>query len=258
MKGHFDIGRWGALAVTLLAPSLLGLTGCGPNYSPNTYDQRAVQQANKVEQGVIVGVRQIDIASPGTTGTIAGAAAGGIAGSQAQEGSVAALTALGGSIVGGILGNTIEKKLNDTFGYEYVVRKGNGDMVSVTQKDEQPLVLGLHVLVIAGPQARIVADYTVPVETNKQPTAANADPSSVAKPSPPPPATEIPSAPRPTAVITLPSLPDAPPPVTSPELRPAEPPPADVKPIEIAPLAPPPAALLQAVPAEPPADARTE
>src|SRR3954470_16146852 len=111
MKGHRHIARQTALALTLLGPALPGLAGCGPNYSPNTYDQRAVQQANKVEQGVIVGVRQVDIASPGTTGTIAGAAAGGIAGSQAQEGSVAALTALGGSIVGGILGNTIEKKI---------------------------------------------------------------------------------------------------------------------------------------------------
>src|SRR5262252_9571585 len=136
------------------APVLLlaALAGCGPNYSPNTYSATAVQQANKVEQGVIVGVRQVDIASPGTTGAVAGAAAGGIAGSQAAEGAGAALTALGGSLVGGILGSTVEKKLNDTFGYEYIVRKANGDMVSVTQKDETPLVIGLHVLVIAGPQ----------------------------------------------------------------------------------------------------------
>src|SRR5258706_7696073 len=155
MTGPLAIARQTALALTLL-----GLAGCGPNYSPNTYDQRAVQQANKVEQGVIVGVRQIDIASPGTTGAVVGAAAGGIAGSQATEGVGAALTALGGGVVGGILGSTVEKKLNDTFGFEYIVRKGSGEMVSVTQKDEAPLEIGLHVLVIAGPQARIVADYT--------------------------------------------------------------------------------------------------
>ena len=92
--------------------------------------------------GVIVGVRQIDIASPGTTGAIAGAAAGGIAGSQATEGAGAALTALGGSIVGGILGTTVEKKLNDTFGYEYVVRKANGDIVQ-TEEGEALIDEGL-------------------------------------------------------------------------------------------------------------------
>ncbi len=38
----------------------------------------------------------------------------------------------------------------------------NGDLVSVTQKDKTPLVLGQKVLVIAGTQARVVPDYTVP------------------------------------------------------------------------------------------------
>src|SRR5258706_3177764 len=124
MTGPLAIARQTALALTLL-----GLAGCGPNYSPNTYDQRAVQQANKVEQGVIVGVRQIDITSPGTTGAVVGAAAGGIAGATAGEGVGSALTALGGSVVGGILGSTAEKKLNDTSGYEYIVRKAGRDMV---------------------------------------------------------------------------------------------------------------------------------
>src|SRR5271156_3862347 len=117
---------------------LAALAGCGPNYSPNTYASTAVQQANKVVPGVIVGVRQVDIAAPGTTGTVAGAAAGGIAGSAATEGAggvSTALTALGGGLVGGLLGNTVDRKINDTFGFEYIVRKANADMVSVTQKD---------------------------------------------------------------------------------------------------------------------------
>ena len=44
------------------------------------------------------------------------------------------------------------------------MRKTNRELVSVTQRDEQPLEVGLRVLVIAGVQARIVADYTLPGE----------------------------------------------------------------------------------------------
>jgi outer membrane lipoprotein SlyB len=208
-----------AISVGVPAALLAALAGCGPNYSPNTYSATAVQQANKVEQGVVVGVRQIDITSPGTTGAVVGAAAGGIAGSTAADGVGSALTALGGSVVGGILGSTAEKKLNDTFGFEYIVRKANGDLVSVTQKDEAPLTIGLHVLVIAGPQARIVPDYTVPIEIAKPPTAAGADPA-VAKPAAPP---------TPTAPDASPASDVAP---SAVKLEP----PIEIKPLQTAPL----------------------
>jgi outer membrane lipoprotein SlyB len=223
------------LARSALALLVAALAGCGPDYSPNTYASTAVQQANKVEQGVVVGVRQVDIAAPGTTGALAGAAAGGIAGSQATEGVGAALTALGGSVVGGILGTTVEKKLNDTFGFEYIVRKANGDMVSVTQKDETPLALGTHVLVIAGNQARIVPDYTVPVDTAKQPTAPLADPASVPKPAVPPAAAPPPS----TTAVVVPPPPTPTPPNASPMIDVAAgaakvEPPVEAKPLDTA------------------------
>lgn len=149
------------------------LCGCGPNYSPDTYSSNAVQQANKVDQGVIVGVRRVDISAQTGVGAATGAAAGGIAGSQASDGVGSAIGALGGAVVGGIIGNTVDHKVNDTFGYEYIVRKPNKDLLSVTQKDEVPLAIGQHVLLIAGVQARIVADYTVPVDVDvEKPTAS--------------------------------------------------------------------------------------
>lgn len=171
------------LRLALSASVLAALGGCGPDYSPNTYASGAVQQANKVEQGVIVGVRQVDVSTSGAVGAIVGGAAGGIAGSQAPGGGVgAAFGTLGGALVGGIVGTTVEHVTTDTTAFEYVVRKGNGELVSVTQKDAEPLPLGQKVLVIAGNQARIVPDYTVPVaepkpapgkdkpaETDKQP-----------------------------------------------------------------------------------------
>lgn len=144
-----------------------GVTACAPSYSPNSYDARAVQQANKVDQGMVVGVRKIDISANGAAGAAIGGAAGGIAGSQIGGGALSAFTALGGTLLGGLIGTTVEHTQGDTEGYEYIIRKPNGDLLSVTQKDTTPLAIGEKVLVISGPQARVVPDYTVPVEPPK-------------------------------------------------------------------------------------------
>jgi outer membrane lipoprotein SlyB len=154
----------------LLAPLLLGgLASCGPDYSPDTYASRAMQQANKVEQGTIVGVRPVQISADGTTGAASGAAAGGVAGTRIGGGDItSAFGGIGGGLLGGLIGTASEKAIGNTNGFEYIVRKGNGDMVSVAQKDQIALALGQKVLVIAGAQARIVPDYTVPPESPAQ------------------------------------------------------------------------------------------
>jgi outer membrane lipoprotein SlyB len=202
---------------------LVGVSGCGPSYSPDTYASNAAQQANKVEQGVIVGVRTVGVSAAGTVGTVTGASAGGIAGSQVGVGPTSAFTALGGALVGGIAGSTVEHVTSDTVAFEYIVRKPNGDLVSVTQKDKTPLVLGQKVLVIAGTQARVVPDYTVPppVKTGESAKAdavpadpkpadakpADAQPAAVTSPAQPatvtPPA--APSPPAPSADTTTPA-----------------------------------------------------
>ncbi len=145
---------------------LLPLAACGPDYSPNTYASSAVQQAAKVDQGVVVGVRRVGVTPQGTTGAIAGAAAGGAVGAQVPVGSNVASTlgAIGGSLIGGIVGSGAEKATGETQAWEYIVRKAAGELVSVTQRDAVPLAVGEKVLVIAGSQARIVPDYTVAPE----------------------------------------------------------------------------------------------
>ena len=84
------------LAATLL---LAALSGCGPSHSPNAYSVIAVQQANTVAQGVIIGLRSVSVSA---------AVAGRIASSQAMSGPVSAFTALGGSPVGGVAGSAVE------------------------------------------------------------------------------------------------------------------------------------------------------
>ncbi len=175
----------------VLCGALLVVCGCTPSYSPDTYASGAVQQASRVEQGVIAGLRRVVVSAQGTAGAAIGAAAGGVAAAQAPgSGLRMALTALGGSVVGGLVGAGVERATGDTTAIEYVVRKANGGLVSVTQRDAVPLELNQKVLVIAGAQARIVPDYTTsppapplaPVITTPLPAPEPAPPEAPATP----------------------------------------------------------------------------
>lgn len=153
---------------------LLALSGCSPDISPDKYATAATQKANKVDQGVVVGARQVTVTVDGNTGAVAGAAAGGVVGSQMPGSETAsALGAVGGGVLGGLLGSSVEKATGDTKAWEYIVRKTNDELVSVTQADAVPLAIGQSVLVINGGQARIVPDYTVKLPETK--TAAKKD-----------------------------------------------------------------------------------
>ncbi|WP_448203636.1 hypothetical protein [Azospirillum sp. sgz302134] len=151
--------------ITLILPAaaLAGfVAGCTPTYSPNTYAASAAQQANKVERAVVIGFRQVHISTNGTVGAVTGGAAGGVLGSQSGAfGLNSALGAVGGTALGGLIGTSIEHVTGDTDGWEYIVRKPDGELLSVTQKEERPLAVGQKVLVISGNQARIVADYSL-------------------------------------------------------------------------------------------------
>src|SRR5262249_56917122 len=126
---------------------------------------------SKVDPGIIVGVRKVDVSTSGTAGAVVGGAAGGIAGAQVGEGATKAFATLGSTLVGGITGSATEHVIGDTTAFEYIVRKPNGDLLSVTQKDATPLVIGQKVLVIAGKQARVVPDYTVTLQEPSKQTA---------------------------------------------------------------------------------------
>ncbi|CAO3441490.1 hypothetical protein [Azospirillum argentinense] len=151
------------------------LAGCTPNYSPNTYAASATQQANKVERAVVIGFRQVKISTNGTVGAVTGGAAGGVLGSQSGTfGINAALGAVGGTAIGSLLGTSIEHVTGDTTGWEYIVRKPDGELLSVTQREEKPIEIGQKVLVIAGSQARIVADYSTDPEPAPTPAVKDA------------------------------------------------------------------------------------
>lgn len=160
------------VAFGLLA-AVFAVTGCAPSYSPNVYSGAAVQQADKVEPGTVIGFRQVEIQSDGTVGAVAGGAAGGVLGAQAGEGDLThALGAVGGALAGGLVGTAVEHTTGDTTGWEYIVRESKGDLISVTQRQDKPLIVGQKVLVIYGKQARIIPDYATASAPPPTPTPA--------------------------------------------------------------------------------------
>lgn len=187
--------------IALAAP----LAACGPSYSPNTYATNAMQQAAKVEQAVVVGVRPVRVSASGTIGAATGAAAGAAVGAAVPGSDLArSLTGISGGLVGGAVGTGVEHLGGDGRAFEYILRKPNGDLLSVTQRDKVPLSLGEKVLVIAGPQARVVKDYTAPEPAGAPsfPTAgdkvAASHPADAALPPPspaPPPPDALPATP---------------------------------------------------------------
>jgi outer membrane lipoprotein SlyB len=189
---------------------LAALAGCKPDYSANTYSSTAVQQANKVDQAVVIGRRSVGVTPTGVTGGTTGAAAGGVAGAQIGTGVTSAFGGIGGALVGGMVGSAVEKSNGATTAFEYVVRKASGELASVTQQDVKPLEIGQKVLIIAGSQARIVPDYTVTLDP--APPADHTD----GKIAAPPPVAAAPLAPPPGAAPPEPTAPPAAPPAPPP------------------------------------------
>jgi outer membrane lipoprotein SlyB len=166
---------------------------------------------------------------------VTGGAAGGVLGAQVPGSNVVtALGTVGGALVGSLAGAGIEHATGDTTGWEYIVRKPNGELLSLTQREPTPLPLGQRVLVITGNQARIIPDYSTPPppepeksaekrpEAEKKPEgaktpaeAAPATPAATGSPTPltPPPAPS--SAPPPAQLGETPSPKDPAPPAAT-------------------------------------------
>ena len=225
------------------------LAGCAPSYSADEYAARAVQQANPVQQGIVAGSRRVAVAADGTTGAAAGAGAGGAIGGAAVAGNTVstALGAVGGALVGGLVGSAAERAAANTNAIEYIVRKTNGDLVSVTQRDEVPIPLGARVLVIAGAQARVVPDYT-DTQTDPAPASSGGRRGQAPRPASAP---SMPGEPAASPAGGTAPLPDAPHSETLPDLSPASEGDVPAAAPSGAPIGEPPSAAATPAPAEP-------
>ncbi|MGB0935637.1 MAG: glycine zipper 2TM domain-containing protein [Alphaproteobacteria bacterium] len=152
---------------SVVAVSLLALSGCARNISPNTYKASHVGEASFTYQGVVASARQVVVENSeeleqNSTGILGGGLAGGLAGNQFGGGSGNVAATVGGAVLGGIAGAFAEKALKSQDAMEYVVRLNNGSMMTVVQGMDLQLAMGQRVLVMVSHdgRSRVVPDQT--------------------------------------------------------------------------------------------------
>jgi len=141
-------GTW--LAAVLLAGLVAGCAS--PGLGGGNYTRAQVRGEQTVRFGVVESVRDVVIDARATgTGTLAGAAIGGVAGSTLGGGHRAnAVGAIAGAVVGGIVGSAVEKNANDRRGVEVTIRIEGGKVIAVTQEKDEEFRVGDRVRILSG------------------------------------------------------------------------------------------------------------
>ena len=147
------------LVIGIVALSTM-MAGCAmPGLGGGNYTRGQVRGEQTVRLGVVETVRDVVIdARDSGTGTLAGAALGGVAGSTLGGGHKAnAAGAIAGAVVGGIIGNSVEKNANDRKGVEVTVRLEGGKLIAITQEKDEEFRVGDKVRILSGQGATRVS-----------------------------------------------------------------------------------------------------
>ena len=138
------------------------LAGCAaPGLGGGNYTRAQVRGEQTVRLGVVENVRDVAIDARDTgTGTLAGAAIGGLAGSTLGGGYKAnAAGSIAGAVIGGIIGSAVEKDANDRKGVEVTVRLEGGKLIAVTQEKDEEFRVGDKVRILSGQGTTRVTRY---------------------------------------------------------------------------------------------------
>ena len=141
------------LTFLAFAATTVVVTGCAqPGLGGGNYTRGQVRGEQSVRMGTVESVRDITIDARDTgTGTLAGAALGGVAGSTVGGGYRAnAAGAIAGAVVGGLIGNAVEKNNNDRRGVEVTVRLEDGRLIAITQEKDEDFRIGDRVRILSG------------------------------------------------------------------------------------------------------------
>jgi outer membrane lipoprotein SlyB len=131
------------------------LSGCAaPSLGGGDYNRRQVRGEMNVRLGVVESVRDVTIDARGGesgTGTMVGAALGGIGGSTVGGSDRAnAAGAIAGAVVGGLIGGAIDKGTNNRRGVEVTVRLEDGRLTAITQEKDEEFRVGDKVRILSG------------------------------------------------------------------------------------------------------------
>lgn len=148
--------------LTVVAAGMVLMVGCAaPGLGGGDYTRAQARGEQTVRLGVVENVRDVSIDARDTgTGTLAGAALGGIAGSTVGGGYRAnSAGAIAGAVIGGIIGNAVEKDGNSRKGVEVTVRIEGGKLIAVTQEKDEEFRVGDKVRILSGQGATRVTRY---------------------------------------------------------------------------------------------------
>lgn len=123
--------------VILVSVAALTLAGCASGLGAGTYERTEARRAMTVQYGTVESVRAVRLEGSNTpVGTVAGAAIGGIAGSNIGGGRGQVVATILGAVAGGVAGAAIEEGVTRQRGIEVTVRLTNGQLLAVVQGDE--------------------------------------------------------------------------------------------------------------------------
>lgn len=132
--------------------------GCASGLGSGDYERREARRVYEVKMGVVENVRSVRLeGTESGVGTVAGAAVGGIAGSEIGQGKGSAVAAVLGAVVGGVAGAAAEEAVTRKSGLEITVRLDSGRTIAVVQEDTgERFAVGNRVRILeSGGQARV-------------------------------------------------------------------------------------------------------
>lgn len=121
----------------------------------DVYRHGDTRQAQSVSYGKVTSIRRVKIEGNHEAGTVVGAVAGGLLGSQLGRGSAAHTAgAVGGALVGGAVGSNVEQSMGNRPGIEITVRLNDGGAISVVQQANP------NELFYVGDRVRVLTSYS--------------------------------------------------------------------------------------------------
>lgn len=122
----------------VVAIAAVTLAGCAnESMSGDVYSSSQAKQIQTVTFGTLVSVRPVQIQgdeSSNTIGAVGGAVLGGLLGNTIGGGTGRTLATAAGAVAGGVAGNSVGELAGRTSGYELEIRTDNKENIVVVQK----------------------------------------------------------------------------------------------------------------------------
>jgi len=132
-------------------PTSEASTTTAPGDTGTTTEPQQVAVAHCSDCGVVESIHTVTHKGEGTgIGAVGGAVVGGVLGNQIGEGTGKRIARIGGAVLGGFAGNEVEKRARSETSYEISVRMDDGSIRTVSQKSAPSWQQGQRVRVDNG------------------------------------------------------------------------------------------------------------